>query len=87
MPPTSKCSPSTHSPVPQLAQGDIDTARALCELADRRMESASHFITDRDRTDAHAVRQHLPPMDRGATQHSEESEVSKSTQLAHADTS
>ena len=30
-------------------QGDIDRARALTELADHRMESASHFITDRDR--------------------------------------
>ena len=35
--------------------GDIDTARDLCETADRRMEAASHFITDLDRTDAHAV--------------------------------
>jgi tetratricopeptide (TPR) repeat protein len=39
--------------------GDIDTARALCELADRRMEAASHFITDSDRTDAHIVRQDM----------------------------
>ena len=37
--------------------GDIATARDLCEAADRRMESASHFITDLDRTDARAVRQ------------------------------
>ena len=37
--------------------GDIAAARKLCETADRRMESASHFITDLDRTDAHAVRQ------------------------------
>ena len=37
--------------------GDIATARDLCETADRRMEAASHFITDLDRTDAHAVRQ------------------------------
>ena len=37
--------------------GDIGTARDLCEAADRRMESASHFITDRDRTDARWVRQ------------------------------
>ena len=29
--------------------------------ADRRMEAASHFITDLDRTDAHAVRQITPP--------------------------
>ena len=37
--------------------GDIATARELCETADRRMEAASHFITDLDRTDAHTVRQ------------------------------
>ena len=36
---------------------DLATARKLCEAADRRMESASHFITDLDRTDARAVRQ------------------------------
>jgi predicted ATPase/DNA-binding SARP family transcriptional activator len=38
-------------------KGDIATARDLCQSADRRMEVASHFITDLDRTDAHAVRQ------------------------------
>ena len=38
-------------------RGDIATARDLCEAADRRMESASHFITDLDRSDARAVRQ------------------------------
>jgi hypothetical protein len=27
-------------------------------LADRQMESVSHFITERDRIDAHATRQH-----------------------------
>jgi predicted ATPase len=37
--------------------GDLTTARDLCQIADRRMEAASHFITDLDRTDAHAVRQ------------------------------
>ena len=37
--------------------GHIATARNLCEAADRRMEAASHFITDLDRTDAHTVRQ------------------------------
>ena len=37
--------------------GDIATARNLCETADRRMEAATHFITDLDRTDAHTVRQ------------------------------
>jgi fluoride ion exporter CrcB/FEX/tetratricopeptide (TPR) repeat protein len=36
--------------------GDIATARDLCRSADRRMEGASHFITDFDRTDAHSVR-------------------------------
>jgi predicted ATPase len=36
--------------------GEASTARDLCEAADRRMEVASHFITDRDRTDAHHVR-------------------------------
>ncbi len=36
--------------------GDIATARDLCASGDRRMEAASHFITDLDRTDAHAVR-------------------------------
>jgi hypothetical protein len=44
-----------------LEHDDIDTALALCESADRRMESASHFITDRDRTDAHVVRQSTQP--------------------------
>ena len=37
--------------------GDVAAARDLCEAADRRMEAASHFITERDRTDARAVRQ------------------------------
>jgi predicted ATPase/DNA-binding SARP family transcriptional activator len=37
-------------------RGDVDAARALCQRADRRMESACHFITDRDRTDAQTVR-------------------------------
>ncbi len=36
--------------------GDLTTARALCHSADRRMGAASHFITEHDRTDAHAVR-------------------------------
>ena len=39
--------------------GDASTARDLCEAADRRMEAASHFITDRDRTDAHHVRRNV----------------------------
>jgi tetratricopeptide (TPR) repeat protein len=37
--------------------GDVTTAQNLCHQADRRMEAASHFITDLDRTDARAVRQ------------------------------
>jgi predicted ATPase/DNA-binding SARP family transcriptional activator len=37
--------------------GDIEAARELCDSADRRMEAVSHFISERDRTDAHAVRQ------------------------------
>ena len=37
--------------------GDVARARDLCQAADRRMELASAFITDLDRTDAHAVRQ------------------------------
>ena len=36
--------------------GDLARARELCAAADRRMEAASHFITDRDRTDAPSVR-------------------------------
>ena len=38
-------------------RGDIATARDLSEAADRRMEAASHFITDVDRSDARMVRQ------------------------------
>jgi predicted ATPase/DNA-binding SARP family transcriptional activator len=38
-------------------RGASAPARDLCEAADRRMESASHFITELDRTDAHAVRE------------------------------
>jgi tetratricopeptide (TPR) repeat protein len=36
--------------------GDHATAQSLCEEADRRMEAASHFVTERDRTDALSVR-------------------------------
>ncbi|HWM21569.1 MAG TPA: BTAD domain-containing putative transcriptional regulator [Ilumatobacteraceae bacterium] len=39
--------------------GDVDTARAMCETADARMDAALHFITDLDRTDAYAIRQAL----------------------------
>ena len=37
--------------------GDISAARHLCETADVRMEAASHFMTELDRTDARWVRQ------------------------------
>jgi len=37
--------------------GDAVTARDLSDAADRRMETASHFIAERDRTDARAVTQ------------------------------
>jgi tetratricopeptide (TPR) repeat protein len=36
--------------------GEARTAQDLCSAADRRMESASHLITGRDRTDARWVR-------------------------------
>ena len=36
--------------------GDLPRAAGLCKEADRRMEAASDFITDLDRTDARAVR-------------------------------
>jgi predicted ATPase/DNA-binding SARP family transcriptional activator len=37
--------------------GDMDRACELCDGADHRMGAASHFITDLDRVDAHAVRE------------------------------
>ena len=37
--------------------GNTAGARSLCAIADQRMDAASHFITDFDRTDAHAVTQ------------------------------
>ena len=37
--------------------GDVAAAAALCDLADRRMVDASHFITELDRTDALLVKQ------------------------------
>jgi tetratricopeptide (TPR) repeat protein len=40
--------------------GNVDAAHALGELADRRMATAAHFITDRDRVDAHAFRHEAP---------------------------
>ena len=54
---TSRCSPSMRWPASPLDAGDIARATQLCEAADRRMASVSHFITEQDRTDAHAVRQ------------------------------
>ena len=38
-------------------RGEVAMARDLGQAADLRMKSASHFITDRDRTDARPVRQ------------------------------
>jgi tetratricopeptide (TPR) repeat protein len=38
-------------------RGDVEAARQLCGVADLRLEVASHFIAERDRTDAHSVRQ------------------------------
>ena len=37
--------------------GDVTQAWELSDDADRRMEAASHFVTDRDRTDARVVRE------------------------------
>jgi predicted ATPase/DNA-binding SARP family transcriptional activator len=37
--------------------GDVVTAHGLCDVADHRMECASHFITELDRVDARWVRQ------------------------------
>ncbi len=37
--------------------GDVASPATCCDAADRRMAAASHFITERDRIDAHAVRQ------------------------------
>jgi predicted ATPase/DNA-binding SARP family transcriptional activator len=42
-----------------LAEGDLAEARDLCTLADERMGSASHFMTELDRTDIRPVRQAL----------------------------
>jgi hypothetical protein len=36
--------------------GDVSTAHGLRAVADARMQVAAHFITDLDRTDAHAAR-------------------------------
>ena len=55
--PTSRSSRSTHWPASRPKRATSPRARDLCEAADRRMEAASHFITDLDRTDARSVRQ------------------------------
>jgi hypothetical protein len=48
---------------------DVGTARDLEAAADRRMAAASHFITELDRADAHAVRAIIPVRSPGATGH------------------
>jgi predicted ATPase/DNA-binding SARP family transcriptional activator len=45
--------------------GDITGALQRCDAADRRMEAASHFITDLDRTDAHSARSIIAAASRG----------------------
>jgi len=40
-----------------VVAGDLTAGRELCAAADRRMEAASHFITELDRADARWVRQ------------------------------
>ncbi len=40
--------------------GDLDAALSLAAEANRRMEAASHFITERDRVDAHELRPIVP---------------------------
>ena len=51
--PTSRSSPSTRSPASPPKRATSPRHSDLCETADRRMEAASHFITELDRTDAH----------------------------------
>ena len=49
---------ASRSVQPQTAHPNIVQFQAdLCQAADRRMETASHFITERDRIDARSVRQ------------------------------
>ena len=55
--PTSRSSPSTHSPASPPKRATSPRRGDLCEAADRRMDAASHFITELDRTDARSVRQ------------------------------
>jgi hypothetical protein len=45
--------------------GDPTAAMDLCSAADRRMTAASHFITDLDRTDAHAARRIIEEVSAG----------------------
>ena len=49
--PPSRCSPSTRSPASPPTPA-TSSGRGPLREADRRMEAASHFITDLDRTDA-----------------------------------
>jgi predicted ATPase/DNA-binding SARP family transcriptional activator len=42
------------------AAGDTEQAQELGEQADRRMAAAAHFITDRDRVDAHQAQASTP---------------------------
>ena len=55
--PTSRSSRSTRSPASPPRPATSPPRSDLCAEADRRMEAASHFITERDRTDADSVRQ------------------------------
>jgi hypothetical protein len=42
------------------AAGDDERAQELGEQSDRRMAAAAHFITDRDRVDAHQAQASAP---------------------------
>ena len=55
--PMSRSSHSTRSAGWPPRRGDLATAGELCAEADQRMDVASHFISEHDRTDAHWVRQ------------------------------
>ena len=67
----------------EASHGDTDAARALSDLADRRMEFASHFITDRDRIDARTTHHDLPPIHRKEPRRSPRSRMPDgSTQFA-----
>ena len=55
--PPSRSSPSTRSPESQPKRATSPPRVTFPTAADRRMEAASHFITDLDRSDARPVRQ------------------------------